>query len=227
MSASTDSVAGFYGRYADLYDAIATLPGVDRWRAAAADALDLRSGETVIEMGCGTGANLPHLARCVGPDGGVLGVDLTPELLSVARGRTESLPQASVVRGDATRPPVDDADAVLGTFVTGMFADPARVVDDWCDLVGPGGRVAVMDLSASSSLPGSALNPLFRVFTATSAPSSTPADIARSVFPGAAADATLTRRVDAARETLVARTAERRYRTFGLGFCGLFSGTVE
>jgi hypothetical protein len=68
---------------------------------------------------------------------------------------------------------------------------------------------------------------LFRVFTAASSPASTPAETARAVLPGAVADATLTRRVDTAREALVARTDDRRYETFGLGFCGLLSATVS
>jgi hypothetical protein len=63
------------------------------------------------------------------------------------------------------------------------------------------------------------------VFTAVSAPSSTPGDVVRSVL-GDPATATLARRVRAARATLVERTVERRYRSFGLGYCGLLSGVV-
>ena len=225
-TSGTDSVAAFYGRYAALYDAIATLPGVGRWRAAAADALSLSPGDTVVEMGCGSGANLPHLAQRVGPEGHVLGVDLTAELLGLARERTAHLPQVSLVRGDATRPPVDHADAVLGTFVTGMFRDPADVVADWCGLVGDGGHVAVMDLSMSSHPVGRLLNPPFRAFTAASAPSAGPEDVLRGFLPGAAADDVLATRVRAGREALVARTRARRFETFALGFCGLLSGRV-
>ena len=224
-AAASDAVATFYGRYAALYDAIATLPGVGRWRAAAADALSLSPGDTVVEMGCGSGANLPHLAERVGPEGRVVGVDLTPELLGLARDRTADRPQVSVVRGDATRPPVRAADAVLGTFVTGMFRDPASVVADWCALAT--GRVAVMDLSASAHPLGRLLNPPFRAFTAASAPSAGPVDVLRGFLPGAAADDVLTTRVHAGREALAARTRDRRFETFALGFCGLLSGRVE
>ena len=224
--AETGPVAAFYGRYADLYDAIATLPGVDRWRAAAADALSLSPGETVVEMGCGSGANLPHLAERVGSDGRVVGVDLTPELLRLARVRTADHPQVTVVRGDATRSPVDTADAVLGTFVTGMFTDPAGAVDGWCDLVGVGGRVAIMDLSASAHPVGRLLNPPFRAFTAASAPSVGPSDVLRAFLPGAAADDVLARKVGEGRAALVDRTRDRLFETFALGFCGLLSGQV-
>jgi ubiquinone/menaquinone biosynthesis C-methylase UbiE len=227
-TAGAVAVAGFYGRYAALYDAIATLPGVARWRAAAADSLALSPGDHVVEMGCGSGANLPHLADRVGPEGHVLGVDLTPELLAVARDRTANLPQVSLARGDATHPPVatGDVDAVLGTFVTGMFRDPAAVVAAWCHLVGGDGRIALMDLSASGHPVGRLLNPPFRAFTAASAPAAGPADVLRGFLPGAAAEDVLATRVDAGREALVARTRDRTFETFALGFCGLLSGRV-
>jgi ubiquinone/menaquinone biosynthesis C-methylase UbiE len=215
------SVPEFYGRWAALYDRLATLPGVGRWRRAAAAALALSPGDTVVEMGCGTGANLPYLRRRVGPGGRVVGVDLTAELLTRADERS---PAAGLLRGDATRPPVAEADAVLGTFVTGMFEDPGNVVAEWCGLCS--GRVALMDLSATDRPLGRPLNPAFRAFTAASAPASTPADVLASVLPGAPAASTLARRVGAGREALADRTAERRFESFALGFCGLLSGRV-
>ena len=213
------SVPEFYGRWAGLYDRIATLPGVGRWRRAAADALDLSPGDTVVEMGCGSGANLPHLRRRVGPEGRVVGVDLTRELLARAGDRA---PEAGLLRGDATRPPVAGADAVLGTFVTGMFADPTSVVAEWCSLCS--GRVALMDLSATGRPLGRPLNPLFRAFTAASSPSSTPGEVVAAVLPGARAETTLARRVNEGRTALTDATVDRRFERFALGFCGLLSG---
>lgn len=217
------SVPAFYGRWAALYDRIATLPGVRRWRRAAADALELSPGDTVVEMGCGSGANLPHLRRRVGPEGRVIGVDLTPELLARADERS---PNAGLLRGDATRPPIEggEVDAVLGTFVTGMFTDPTGAVEEWCSLCS--GRVALMDLSSTDHPLGRPLNPAFRAFTAASAPGSTPRDVLVSVLPGASAESTLSRRVDVGRDRLTELTTERRFEQFALGFCGLLSGQV-
>jgi len=215
----TNAVPEFYGRWAALYDLLATLPGVGRWRRAAADALDLSPGDTVVEMGCGTGANLPYLRRRVGPEGRVVGVDLTAELLERAGERSS---RAVLLRGDATRPPVVEADAVLGTFVTGMFEDPSNVVAEWCDLCS--GRVALMDLSTTDRPLGRPLNPAFRAFTAASTPSSTPGEVVTAVLPGARAASTLSERVREGRETLAGLTVERRFERFALGFCGLLSG---
>ena len=216
-------VADFYGRWAGLYDRLATAPGVARWRRAAARRV-AEPGDTVVEMGCGSGANLPYLRERVGPEGRVVGVDVTGPLLERARERVADDEAVSVLRGDATRPPVDAADAVLATFVCGLFEDPASVVDDWCDLVG-GGRVALLDATATADPRGRPLNPLFRAFVAAGSPGSDPADVLRA--PLGRYDASLSRRVAASRAALTDRAVERRYETFALGFVGLLSGRVR
>ncbi|KTG26207.1 class I SAM-dependent methyltransferase, partial [Haloferax profundi] len=151
----------FYTRWATLYDTIARrTPGVGRLRHDAADALGVDAGDTVVEMGCGTGANLPYLADRVGPEGTVVGVDFAPGVLDVARDRMAASPNVHLVRADATRPPLTDVDAVLATFVSGMFADPADVVSSWADLVGPGGRLCLVDLARTTDPTWRALNPV-------------------------------------------------------------------
>lgn len=210
------SVAAFYGRYARLYDAIATFPGVGRWRDRAADALDLEPGDTVVELGCGTGANLPHLRDRVGPEGRVVGVDLTRPLLERARARTAQWANVHLLEGDATRPPVDCADAVLGTFVVGLFRDPGPVVGRWCDLVRPGGRIAVLEATRSPRLIALPLNLAFDGFVRAGAPGG-----------GRGASDALTERVRAAHDELAARTVARRHEQFAGGFLDLVSGTVD
>jgi phosphatidylethanolamine/phosphatidyl-N-methylethanolamine N-methyltransferase len=226
------TVAEFYGDNAALYDRIATLPPIGRWRARAVAALDLSPGDTVVEMGCGTGANLPHLRRAVGPGGRVVGVDLTGPLLSRARERiaTEGWTNVHVVQGDATAPPVAGADALLATFVVGLLAAPEAAVADWCRLVREargGGRVALVDATASGHPVGRLLNPAFRAFVAAGAPSATPADVARALVPGSSLDAPLSERVRASRRALTARARDRRYEEAGLGFVGVLSGRVQ
>ncbi len=98
----------FYTRWAALYDAIATrTPGVGSLRETAIDRLAPERGDVVVDMGCGTGANLPYLRERVGPSGVVVGVDFTPGMVAHARRRivAEGWSNVHVVRGDATRPP--------------------------------------------------------------------------------------------------------------------------
>ena len=224
------SIAAFYGDNAALYDRIATLPPVGRWRARAVTALDLDPGDTVVEMGCGTGANLPYLRAAVGPSGRVVGVDLTGPLLERARDRIARKGWTNVhaVQGDATAPPVEAADGLLATFVVGLLADPAAAVGDWCDVVAAagGGRLALVDATASSHPAGRLLNPAFRAFVAAGAPSSSPGDVVRALAPGSDLDAPLRERVGASRRALAARATDRRCGTMGVGFVGVLSGTV-
>jgi len=223
----SDPVQEFYGRYAALYDAIATAPGVARWRASAADALDLTAGDTVVEMGCGTGANLPFLRERVGPDGRVLGLDLTRPLLARARDRIDrhGWENVAVVQADATTPPVARTDAVLGSFVVGMLPDPAAAVADWCALTG--GRVALLDGTSSSHPVGSLANPLFGAFVGAGAPADSLGRSVRQALSGEGARTGLDRKVRAAREELTDRTTRRRYSEHAAGFVSVLSGTVE
>jgi ubiquinone/menaquinone biosynthesis C-methylase UbiE len=217
----------FYSRWARLYDTIARrTPGVQDLRERAVDRLAPADGSVVVDMGCGTGANLPHLARAVGPDGRVLGVDFTPGVLAVARERllddgvNRSVAPAGVVRGDATRPPVSDTDAVFASFVSGMLAAPARVVDSWADLVGSGGRIGLLDLARSTHPLGRPLNDVFRLVVRGTSPPGTRSQLDSS--PAALLD----RRVVAAHRALFDRCVDVEHETHALGYARLSVGTV-
>ncbi|MFD1644964.1 class I SAM-dependent methyltransferase [Haloarchaeobius litoreus] len=173
MSTGTAAARAFYGRWAGLYDLLATyVPGVGELRDRATRALDLDRGDTVVEMGCGTGANLPYLREQVGPEGTVVGVDYTRGMLDRADRLVEGEGWENVhlVHGDATQPPIPGpVDGVLATFVSGMLADPATAVDGWCDLV-PDGTVVLVDAALSDERAAAPVNALFRALTVLSTP---------------------------------------------------------
>jgi phosphatidylethanolamine/phosphatidyl-N-methylethanolamine N-methyltransferase len=207
----SDAVRRFYGSRARLYDILAThTPGVGSWRRAAVDSLALSEGDTVVAMGCGTGASLPLLSAAVGATGTVIGLDLTPELLMRARRRTTSLENVSIVRGDAGRPPISGpVDGVVACFVVGLLSDPELAVNRWCRLVGPSGRVALLD-----GVPTGWAHPLDRVF----------ASLVRLGAPPTARKNTLdrlARRVGTAHGLLRVSGEDSRTKTFALGFVRL------
>jgi ubiquinone/menaquinone biosynthesis C-methylase UbiE len=211
----------FYTRWARLYDVLARAPGVRSWRARAADALALEAGDTVVEMGCGTGANFPYLCERVGPDGRVVGVDLTPGMLGVARDRVAGADwdSVAVLAGDATRPPLcEPADAIIATFLVGMLEDPAAAVEGWCDALRPGGRLVLLNASRSPHPAAAPLNLLFRLFVRAAAPGGR----TTSESPARALEG----RVDAARDALAARASSHEERRLGLGYVRLVSGRV-
>lgn len=209
----------FYGRWARVYDLLAAAPGVRSWRERAATALDLGPGDSVVEMGCGTGANVPYLREGVEPGGTVVGVDVTRAMLRRAREHGDRTGAGvHYLQGDAARPPVRGADAVLATFVAGIFPDPAAVVDRWCDLVGPGGRVALLNFQRSDRALAAPLNFAFEGFVRLSAPGGR---LSRSSQAAA-----FQARIEAARETLTDRTETQQFETFAGGYVGLLSGCV-
>jgi phosphatidylethanolamine/phosphatidyl-N-methylethanolamine N-methyltransferase len=222
MSADVAAVTSFYGRWARLYDALATrLPLVGALRAAAADALALDRGDTVVDLGCGTGAALPYLRERVGPSGTVVGVDLTGGMLERARQRvaSEGWDNVHLLRGDAADPPLaGPVDGVHAAFLVGMFADPAPAVDRWCDLLAPGGRVVLLDLARSDRRAAAPVNAALAAATVLSTPPTWKLRYERDL------DGTLTERVRAARAALAARgpTDERRRL---LGLIRLTAGT--
>lgn len=212
----------FYTRWARLYDAIARhTPGVGGLRERAAARLAPPDGGVVVDMGCGTGANLPYVRDQVGPAGRVLGVDFTPGVLAVARERVADVPDTSVVRGDATRPPVAEADAVFASFVSGMLAEPADAVRTWADIVGPGGRLGLLDLARSTHSLGRPLNDAFRLVVRATSPPGT-----RSRLDDSPA-ALLDRRVVAAHTALADRCHDVEHETGALGYARLTVGTVS
>jgi len=211
----------FYSRWAPGYDCLARhAPGVRRLRNDLAAALDPDPGDVVVDAGCGTGATLPYLRERVGAEGRVVGVDFAPGAVARARDRIERAGWANVTvwRGDATRLPLDDADAVVAAFLMGMLPDPAATVRDWLAGLTPD-RIALLDLARSHRLPGRPCNPLFRLAVRASAPPGT------AVHHGESPARVLDRRVAAAHRTVLETCAATIHETRAGGFAYLSAGT--
>lgn len=215
-----DSTQQFYTRWAELYDYVATAPGVTSWRERVVDMLSLSPGDTVVEMGCGTGANFPHLRSAVGPEGQVIGVDLVPAMLAGAHSRIDrrGWENVHVVRGDATKPSIKRADAVVSTFLIGMLSDPEAAVGEWLNYLAPGGRIAIMNAGRSDRTLATPLNLLFRLFVRFSSPGGR---LARD-SPAAALEA----RWRAARNALQRETIRFTTKNMGLGFIRSARGQI-
>lgn len=221
---ATTAAQRFYGRWAWLYDLVARrTPGIHGLREDAAAALELSRGDTVVEMGVGTGANIPHLARQVGPDGTVLGIDLTRGVLRTAHEMEGEHPAAHFVRGDATRPPIDGpVDGILASFVVGMLDDPRGIVESWCDLVRPGGRIVLVNAARSERPYGPLVNAPFRGLVLVSTPGRL-----RFLRTGRTPTAVLDRRIRAAHEGLAAGATVDTYDERAAGIVRLVGATVE
>jgi len=110
----------------------------------AVEALSPRVGETVVDVGCGTGQTVLQLASRVGPRGRIIGVDIAPMVLDVAREQARGLGQVSFIDGDAATLdlPEGSADAFFSRFGVMAFPDPVAAFTNFRRILKPEGRVA-------------------------------------------------------------------------------------
>lgn len=131
-----------YRRLAQRYDAATRLIAAKRLRAIAL--LRLASGDTVLDVACGTGAAFESLVRAVGPEGRVIGVEPCPEMMAIARQRCEALGLRNVTLVEASmeeaRVPAP-VDAALFSYAHDVLRS-RRALDNVFAAVREGARIA-------------------------------------------------------------------------------------
>lgn len=156
---SRGELSKLYSKRAKHYDFTANLYyliGFREWayRRRAVEALNLHRGDTVVEIGCGTGLNFSLLQEAVGPEGKIIGVDLTEAMLAQAQRKVEEKGWSNVelVQSDAVsyQFPVG-VDGIISTFAISLVPEFDKVIQNGSEALSPGKRWVILDLKIPSS----------------------------------------------------------------------------
>lgn len=114
-------------------------------------------GEHVIDVGSGAGLDSLIAARMAGPDGQVIGVDMTPSMLAKARAAAAEtgLPNVEFREGYAESLPVPDgwADVVISNGALNLVPDKGAALSEMARVLRPGGRLQIADILVQSAVP--------------------------------------------------------------------------
>ncbi len=145
-------------KHYDITSRLYPVPGYPQraQRLRAVQALGLRPGDTVVDVACGTGLNFSLLEQAIGPDGRVVGVDLTDAMLAQAQQRVEAngWSNVSLVQADAAAFDFPtEVDAVLSTYALSHVPECRAVIAHGAAALSSGGRWVVLDLMVPGNAP--------------------------------------------------------------------------
>jgi ubiquinone/menaquinone biosynthesis methyltransferases len=161
-AASSAEVGAMFDRIARVYDPMNLVISAfqePRWRKRAVKLTGARPGDRLLDVATGTGKVAADLHARAQPGGSVLGVDISPGMIRVARRRFGERPGLEYVVGDAMALPTEDATFDAATIAFGMrnLPDYGKGFAELARSVRPGGRIVCLEIARPSRRPARVL----------------------------------------------------------------------
>jgi ubiquinone/menaquinone biosynthesis C-methylase UbiE len=138
-----------FDRWAGSYERDPFSRWIARQQREALEALELKTGDRLLDVGCGTGAAVRAAAEVVER---AVGLDLSPNMLAEARKRATGLPNAEFVEGDSENLPFDDGEFTAALCTTSLhhYPRPDAAAREFARVLAPGGRLVIGDFTSDA-----------------------------------------------------------------------------
>jgi demethylmenaquinone methyltransferase/2-methoxy-6-polyprenyl-1,4-benzoquinol methylase len=161
MALNKQEIRDLYRKRAKRYDFAILIYGlvgfrVNKYRREAVTALNLKPGDLVIDLACGTGLNFPYLKQAVGERGKIIGVDLTDAMLDQARARvrTAGWQNVELVQSDLANYEFPaGVSGILSTMSITLVPEYDEIIKTGAQALRPGTRLAVLDFKKPDNYP--------------------------------------------------------------------------
>jgi ubiquinone/menaquinone biosynthesis C-methylase UbiE len=160
-NALNQQIIDIYRKRARRYDFTANLYyllGYREWayRQKAIDELNLKPGDTVVEIACGTGLNFSHYQKALGSQGKIIGVDLTDAMLAQAQRRIKEhgWKNVELVQADARDYRFSEGvNAIISTYALSLIPESRGVIEKGVEALAPGGRFSILEMQMPDNWP--------------------------------------------------------------------------
>lgn len=161
MALNKEAIREIYRKRADNYDITANLYYLigfreAKYRKMAISRLGLKAGDTVVEIGCGTGLNFKYVRQAIGDNGRLIAIDLTDAMLNEAKSGIEKQgwKNITLVHGDAASYVFPaDINAIYSTFCLTLIPEYQSVIEKASQALARGGRFVLLDIKMSERWP--------------------------------------------------------------------------